>query len=215
MTWLLRLYPRSWQQRYADEFSAVLESQPLSAPVVFDVLLGALDAWLRPQLAARQSAAPAGGGLFGRRQRFDKFTPRSRLALRQAQTEAETHRHGFIGTEHLLLGLLHDPENLALHVLSTFGVEPTTVRAAVEHQLHLAPAVDPPTRGLTARSKRAIELGVNEANRMRHSWVGTEHLLLGLLNEGSGAAAGALREVGLTDPDELRRRVKLVVDERK
>ncbi len=174
MTRLLRLYPKRWQQRYGDEFAALVESQPRSATLVFDVLRGALDAWLRPQLAPRPSAAPAGGGLSGRLDRFDKFTPRSRLAFRQAQTEAESQQQAFIGTD-----------------------------------------VDPPTRGLTSRSKRAIELSVNEAQRMRHSWVGTEHLLLGLLNEGSGTAAGALRVVGLTDLDEVRRRVKLQVDERK
>jgi ATP-dependent Clp protease ATP-binding subunit ClpC len=134
--------------------------------------------------------------------------------LRHAQTEAESYHHEFIGTEHLLLGLLHDSENLAVRVLGSFGVEATTMRAAVEHQLNLAPAVDPSTRGLTARSKRAIELSVEEANALRHSWIGTEHLLLGLLHEGGGIAAGALREVGLTDLDDLRRRVKLLIEER-
>jgi hypothetical protein len=215
VSWLLRLYPANWRRRYGEEFAALVESQPRSLRVVVDVLLGAFDAWLRPQLGPRHSAAQASGGLFRRQDRFDRFTPRSRSALRQAQTEAESYQHGFIGTEHLLLGLLHDPDNLAMRVLRTFGIESATVRAAVEHQVSAAPTVHHPARGLTDRSKRVIELSVEEAKLMRHSWVGTEHLLLGLLHEGGGTAATALRDVGCADLDELRRVVVLMIEGRK
>jgi hypothetical protein len=207
MRWLLRLYPARWRQRYGEEFLALLESQSCSPSSVLDVLLGAVDAWLRPQLRPSRSPATASGGFFRRRDRFDRFTTRSRAALRLAQVEAESLQHRFIGTEHLLLGLLHDPDNVALHVLQTYGVQPATLRAAVEHQLGAVAPGDPPTRGLTERSKRAIELSVEEATRMRHSYVGTEHLLVGLLRENGGTAALVLRSVGCADLEELRRRV--------
>jgi ATP-dependent Clp protease ATP-binding subunit ClpC len=87
------------------------------------------------------------------------------------------------------------------------------VHKAVEHQLGATPSSDPPTRGLTDRCKRAVELSVEEANRMRHSWVGTQHLLLGLLSEGGGIAACALRVVGCADLDELRRRVVFLLND--
>jgi Clp amino terminal domain, pathogenicity island component len=213
MKWLVRVYPPSWQRRYGDELLALLESRPRTPRVVPDVLLGALDAWLRPQLGPSRALAPAGGAKAPRRRdRFDKFTPRSRAALELAQAEAKSLHHGFIGTEHLLLGLLHDPDNIAVRVLHTFGVKPASVRAAVEYQLGSAAPTDLSTGGLTIRTKRVIELSVEEANRLGHSYVGTEHLLLGLLREGQGLAAIVLREVGSGDVDEVRRRVVRVLN---
>ena len=133
MKWLLRLYPERWRRRYADEFSALLENQPLSLGVAVDILLGALDAWLRPQLEPTGETVPAGGARPPRRRdRFDKFTARSRNALRFASEEARLLRHDFISSEHLLLGLLHDQDSVAMRVLENLDVDPAQVRSTVQ-----------------------------------------------------------------------------------
>jgi Clp amino terminal domain, pathogenicity island component len=212
--WLLWLYPMDWRHRYGDEFLVLLESQPHTPKLVLDVVLGAADARLRPQLVPQRSPALAGSAQPRRRRdRFDTFTPRSRSVLQAADEEARRLGHDFIGTEHLLLGLLHEPKGVAMGVLRMLHVGPEAVRAAVETRV---PPVYPnkrAARGLTARTKTAIELSVEEANRLRHAWVGTEHLLLGLMREGEGVAADVLRELTGVDVDEVRRLVVRVLNE--
>ncbi len=129
---------------------------------------------------------------------MEKFTARAQKALQLAQEESERYKHNFLGTEHLLLGLLDEHDSVAAGVLHQLGVEPAQVREAVEllfgqGDLGVAGEV-----GLTPRAKRAIELGVEEANRLRHSYVGTEHLLLGLIREGGGIAASVLESLGVS-----------------
>jgi len=215
--WLLHLYPPAWRERYGDEFLAVLEAQPDNPKVIIDVALGALDAWLRPQVPPRHSPAIAGGAQSRRRtDRFDKFTKRSRGALQFANEEAGRLGHDFIGTEHLLLGLLHESDGVAAGVLSNMGLDSPKVRAAILAAVSSTgdTGASGRSRGLTQRAKRAIELSVEEANRLRHHYVGTEHLLLGLVREGDGVAAQVLADLGTTDLTTVRRHILRVLTDR-
>jgi ATP-dependent Clp protease ATP-binding subunit ClpC len=113
-----------------------------------------------------------------------------------AHEEAERSHHAYIGTEHLLLGLLREDEGLAGKVLNNLGVELTTVRSAIEsvlgrNQRGIIQQIVP-----TSRVKKVIEISFEEARRMRDNYVGTEHLLLGLLIDGEGVAAHILDDLG-------------------
>jgi excisionase family DNA binding protein len=167
-------------------------------------LMEFLDAEARRQTEIRrherEGATQATRGLFGiawSHERYDKFSDRARQALRQAQEEARALRHNFIGTEHILLGL-DQGEGVAALALRNLGAESEELRSAVLSIVAEGPA-EPPSGdfGLTRRGKRTIELAVDEASRMNHSYIGTEHLLLGLLREGDGVAAGILRSMSI------------------
>jgi hypothetical protein len=208
MRWLLRLYPARWRQRYGDEFLALIDNQPLSWDVVLDIVRGAFDAWLRPQIgSAGLAVQPSDAPPSRRPQRFDKFTPRSRSALQFAADEARLSHDDFISTEHLLLGLLHDQTSVAVHVLASLNIEPDVLRSAIHASASAAGVHEQPTRGLTPSAKRAIALGVDEARRARCGFVGTEHLLLGLVREGEGIAATVLTDLTGADLARLRRTV--------
>ena len=131
------------------------------------------------------------------RDRFDKFTERARNVLSLAQEEARRFNHNYIGTEHLLLGLVRDGEGVAAKALANMGVELDRVRGAVEFIIGRGDHVIVGEVGLTPRAKKVIELAVDEARRLRHRYIGTEHLLLGLIREGEGIAAGVLESTGV------------------
>ena len=128
---------------------------------------------------------------------FDKFTERARKVLSFSQEEAQRFGHDYIGTEHLLLGLLRERDGVAANVLRSLGVELEAVRNAVESIIGRGSRVVLGDIGLTPRAKKVMELAVDEARRLNHHYIGTEHLLLGLLREGEGIAAGVLRSLGL------------------
>ena len=130
--------------------------------------------------------------------RFEKFSERARKVLSLAQEEAQRFTHNYIGTEHILLGLVRETEGVAARVLHNLGVELTKVRSAVEFIIGKGEKSVPGEIGLTPRAKRVIELAVDEARRLNHSYIGTEHLLIGLLREGEGVAAGVLESLGVT-----------------
>src|SRR5437870_4058080 len=130
--------------------------------------------------------------------RFDKFTERARRVLSLAQEEAQRFNHNYIGTEHILLGLVRETEGVAARVLHNLGVELSKVRSAVEFIIGRGEKAVPGEIGLTPRAKKVIELAVDEARRLNHSYIGTEHLLIGLLREGEGVAAGVLESLGVT-----------------
>ncbi len=130
--------------------------------------------------------------------RFEKFSERARRVLSLAQEEAQRFNHNYIGTEHILLGLVRETEGVAARVLSNLGVELTKVRSAVEFIIGRGEKSVPGEIGLTPRAKKVIELAVDEARRLNHSYIGTEHLLIGLLREGEGVAAGVLESLGVT-----------------
>ena len=131
------------------------------------------------------------------RDRFDKFTERARKVLSLAQEEAQRFNHNYIGTEHLLLGLIREGEGVAAKVLSNLGVELNKVRSAVEFIIGRGDRIVLGEIGLTPRAKKVIELAVDEARRLNHHYIGTEHLLLGLVREGEGIAAGVLESLGV------------------
>ena len=129
--------------------------------------------------------------------RFDKFTERARRVLTLAQEEAQRFNHNYIGTEHLLLGLVREGDGVAAKVLGNLGVELNKVRSAVEFIIGRGDRQSTEEIGLTPGAKKVIELAVDEARRLSHSYIGTEHLLLGLVREGEGIAAGVLESLGI------------------
>src|SRR4030088_3589344 len=129
--------------------------------------------------------------------RFDKFTERARKVLQLAQEEAQRFNHNYIGTEHLLLGLAREGEGVATKVLANLGVELNKVRSAVEFIIGRGDRTVLGEIGVTPRAKKVIELAVDEARRLNHSYIGTEHLLLGLVREGQGIAVGVLQSLGV------------------
>ena len=130
--------------------------------------------------------------------RFEKFSERARRVLSLAQEEAQRFNHNYIGTEHILLGLVRETEGVAARVLSSLGVDLNKVRSAVEFIIGRGDKPAQGEIGLTPRAKKVVELAVDEARRMNHTYIGTEHLLIGLLREGEGVAAGVLESLGIT-----------------
>jgi ATP-dependent Clp protease ATP-binding subunit ClpA len=129
---------------------------------------------------------------------FERFTERAKKVLTLAQEEAERARHSYIGTEHLLLALLREGDGLAAQVLKKLGVEQALVRQAIESVLAGNEKIVVRQIVPTARVKKVIEIAFETARGMGHGFVGTEHLLLGLLIEGEGVAAHVLNDLGAT-----------------
>ena len=130
--------------------------------------------------------------------RFEKFSERARRVLSLAQEEAQRFNHNYIGTEHILLGLVREPEGVAARVLSNLNVELVKARSAVEFIIGRGERPTSGEIGLTPRAKKVIELAVDEARRLNHHYIGTEHLLIGLMREGEGVAAGVLESLGVS-----------------
>ena len=127
---------------------------------------------------------------------FERFTDRARRVVVLAQDEARGLKHNYIGTEHLLLGLISEGEGVAAKALETMGIKGEAVRASV---IEIIGEGEKPVEGhipFTPRAKRVFELSVREALQLGHNYIGTEHLLLGLLKEGEGVAAQVLTKQG-------------------
>jgi ATP-dependent Clp protease ATP-binding subunit ClpC len=144
--------------------------------------------------------------------RFDKFTERARKVLQLAQEEPKRFNHNYIGTEHLLLGLVREGEGVAAKVLANLGVELNKVRSAVEFIIGRGDRTVTGDIGLTPRAKKVIELSVDEARRLNHHYLGREHLPLGLVREGEGIAAGVLESLGVS-LDKVRSQVIYVLNQ--
>ena len=128
----------------------------------------------------------------------DKFTERVRKVIFLAREEASRLQHDSIGTEHLLLGLLREGEGIAATVLNNLGLDLDVIRHAVESMV--AQTGGTLTIGeipFTSNAKRVLELAVDEARQLNHTYIGTEHLLLGLIREGEGVAAKVLTDMGV------------------
>ena len=130
--------------------------------------------------------------------RFEKFSERARRVLSLAQEEAQRFNHNYISTEHILLGLVRESDGVAARVLSNLNVELNKVRSAVEFIIGRGEKSTSAEIGLTPRAKKVIELAVDEARRLNHHYIGTEHLLIALMREGEGVAAGVLESLGVS-----------------
>ena len=127
---------------------------------------------------------------------FERFTDRARRVVVLAQEEARLLNHNYIGTEHILLGLIHEHEGLAAKALESLGISLESVRGQVEEIIGpggIAPSGYIP---FTPRAKKVLELSLREALQLGHNYIGTEHILLGLIREGEGVAAQVLVELG-------------------
>ncbi|MBI4388138.1 MAG: ATP-dependent Clp protease ATP-binding subunit [Candidatus Omnitrophica bacterium] len=129
---------------------------------------------------------------------FDRFTERARKVIILAKEEAKRFNHDYIGTEHILLGLIKEGESVAAAVLQNLGLSLDTIRLEVEKLVQFGPSTivsgDIP---FTPKAKKVIELAMDEARRLGHNYIGTEHLLLGLIKEGEGVASHVLMNIGL------------------
>ena len=131
---------------------------------------------------------------------FERFTDRARRVVVLAQEEARLLNHNYIGTEHILLGLIHEGEGVAAKALESMGISLEAVRAQVEEiigQGQQAPSGHIP---FTPRAKKVLELSLREALQLGHNYIGTEHILLGLIREGEGVAAQVLVKLGADLP---------------
>jgi ATP-dependent Clp protease ATP-binding subunit ClpC len=137
---------------------------------------------------------------------FERFTDRARRVVVLAQEEARSLDHPYIGTEHLLLGLIAQGEGVALHALRDLGVEPDQLRNDVVIAVGRGEGTPVGHVSFTPRAKQTLELALREALQLGHRYIGTEHLLLGLLREGEGTAVQVLQAAGV-DPDRLRQAV--------
>ena len=198
--WTLALYPPWWRRRYGGEVAAILEQSALGLGGALDLLRGAVDAWTRqrpPDLFAR-------------------LGDEARRVLSVAQQEARALGHNYLGTEHVLLGLLAAPDGAAARALTTLGVSPEHVRERLLQIVGQGVASEPArcTRALanpdltewamclTPRVKRGFELSGRAADRLGDADVGAAHLLLGLLDEGEGVGPMILAE--LAEPERIR-----------
>ncbi len=127
---------------------------------------------------------------------FERFTDRGRRVLVLAQEEASLLNHAFIGTEHILLGLIHEGDGVAARALADLAISLESVRERVEETIGLSgtpPTGSPP---FTPRAKKVLELSLREALQLGHNYIGTEHILLGLVREGQGVACQVLVSLG-------------------
>ena len=129
---------------------------------------------------------------------FDRFNDRAKRVLALAQDEAIRFNHNYIGVEHLLLGLIREGEGVAARVLDSLGVDLRKARTSVEFIIGRGGGTTSPSEiTLSPRTKKVIELAIDEARKLGHSHVGTEHLLLGIVREGEGVASGVLESLGV------------------
>ena len=143
---------------------------------------------------------------------MSNFTPRAQQVLALARKEADRFHHNYVGTEHLLLGLINLGQGVAVNVLQKMGLDLDTVRQAVDEQVGLGPEAKPSGNvPYTPRVKKVLALAGKEAKSLNHSYVGTEHILLGLLREGEGVAARVLKSLDV-DVDRCRKEILSELD---
>jgi ATP-dependent Clp protease ATP-binding subunit ClpC len=144
---------------------------------------------------------------------FERFTDRARRVVVRAQEEARRLDHDYVGTEHVLLALTHESiGGVAAKVLESPGIGLEAVRQRVEEVVGRGGQARPGHIPFTPRSKRVLELALQESRALGHNYIGTEHILLGLIQEGDGVAAHVLSELG-ADLDGVREQVIRLLDE--
>src|SRR6202043_1798202 len=166
-----------------------------------------LKCWCRINFQQGQAAGPASGNAM-----MNDFTPRAQQVLALARKEAERFNHNYVGTEHLLLGLIKLGQGVAVNVLQRMGLDLERVRMEVEKHVGSHPETNM-TENIphTPRVKKVLALAGKEAKALHHSSVGTEHILLGLLREGEGVAAQVLKSLEV-DPARTRNEVLKALD---
>ncbi len=173
--------------------------------------------WLAGRLRPKGSKETRMLGRFGGRGErrgglFQRFSDRARQAVTLAQEEARRLDHNYIGTEHILLGLLRVPEGVGARALASFGVSLEAVRAQVEEIIGRGETAPRGHIPFTPRSKKVLELALREALQLGHNYIGTEHILLGLVREGEGVAAQVLVNLG-ADLPRVREQVTELLEE--
>src|ERR1051325_5597237 len=175
---------------------------------------------LRRPLARRRRPIPSGGGrgpaILEAAQgaglgpegdaMFERFTDRARRVVVLAQEEARMLNHNYIGTEHILLGLIHEGEGVAAKALESLSISLEAVRSQVEEIIGQGQAAPTGHIPFTPRAKKVLELSLREALQLGHNYIGTEHILLGLIREGEGVAAQVLQKLG-ADLNRVRQQV--------
>jgi len=141
---------------------------------------------------------------------LERFTDRARRVVRLAEEEARMLSHNWIGTEHILLGLIREGDGVAAKALESLGISLDAVRQQVEEIIGRGQQVPPEAISFTPRAKKVLELSLHESVRLRHNYIGTEHILLGLIREGDGVAAQVLVAQG-ADLNRLRQQVLRVL----
>ena len=177
------------------------------------IAIGAVEAWMargkgtRDQWFGRRIGPPPADATRASRSTisgmgpFDRFDESAKRVLALAQNEAILHNHNYIGTEHLLAGLLEDGDTLAARALQSLGIERAKVRKAIDFIIGRGEqATHASEITLSPRTKKVIELAIDEARRMGRPYVGAEHLLLGVVREGEGIASGVIESLGATLP---------------
>ncbi len=142
---------------------------------------------------------------------FEKFTDRARQVVVLAQEEARMLDHNYIGTEHLLLGLIHEGQGVAARALESLGISLGDVRQDVEEIIGRGQHELTGHIPFTPRAKKVLELSLREAQQLGHNYIGTEHILLGLIREGEGVAAQVLVKLG-ADLNRVRQQVLQLLD---
>ena len=137
---------------------------------------------------------------------FERFTERARRIIILAQEEAKRLNHSAVGTEHILLGVVREGEGVASKVLESLNISPERVRAEIESAIGRGERSPQEEVAFTPRAKRVLELALDEARRLGHNYIGTEHLLLGLIREGEGVAARVLEAMG-ADLERVRSKI--------
>ncbi|MFH1104967.1 MAG: Clp protease N-terminal domain-containing protein, partial [Actinomycetota bacterium] len=127
---------------------------------------------------------------------FERFTDRARRVVVLAQEEARLLNHNYIGTEHILLGLIHEGEGVAARALESMGISLESVRSQVVEIIGQGAQAPTGHIPFTPRAKKVLELSLREALQLGHNYIGTEHILLGLIREGEGVAAQVLQKLG-------------------
>jgi Clp amino terminal domain, pathogenicity island component/UvrB/uvrC motif len=143
---------------------------------------------------------------------FERFTDRARRVITLAQEEARMLHHDYIGTEHILLGLIHEGRGVAARALESLGISLVAVRQQVEEIIGQGQQPTPGHIPFTPRAKKVLELSLREALQLGHNYIGTEHILLGLIREGHGVAAQVLAKLG-ADLDRVRQQVIQLLQE--
>ena len=165
-----------------------------------------------PRSSVRSNVTRPGQRATGSDESIGSFTPLAQQVLALARKEADRLNHNFVGTEHLLLGLIKLGQGVAVNVLQKMSLDLETVRMEVEKQVGTGP--DQKTIGnipYTPRVKKVLALAAKEAKALNHSYVGTEHILLGLLREGDGVAARVLKNLDV-DIEQTRQEILKELD---